>query len=106
MCLPEFTDLRCLQIEDMELQLIVILLKAVLQINEQLGTNVSRDRALTAEVNLRNELTQDLKWKKAKVVSFIAHRRTLAHIICLRRIYVSPLFPLMFWSPLRFKNWK
>ena len=82
----------------MQSQLDVVLLKAVLQVHEEVRSRektLSRDHALTAEVNLRNELMQDRQLKKAKVLAFIINLSTLAHIICSSRMYVSPLFQLM-----------
>ena len=88
-CLAEFTGLRCLQIEGMKLQRIAILLKAVLQIHEQLEGKQSRDRASTAELNLRNELMQDLKWKEGKVLAFSINRRTLVHSLFATNMHIA-----------------
>ena len=82
----------------MQFQLDVVLLKAVLQVHEKVLSRektFSRDHASTAEVNLRKEIMQDLKWKERKVWAFIINLGTLAHIICYARMYTLPLFQPM-----------
>ena len=82
----------------MQFQLDVVLLKAVLQVHEEVLSRektLSHDHASTTEVNLRKEIMQDLKWKKRKVWAFMINLGTLAHIICSARMYTSPLFQLV-----------
>ena len=82
----------------MQFQLDVVLLKAVLQVHEEVLSRektLSRDHAAMAEVNLRNEIMQDLKWNERKVWAFIINLGMLAHIICSARMYTLPLFQLM-----------
>ena len=62
------------------------MLKELLQVHEKLVSIEKKlpfDHAMTAEVNLRNDLTQDLKWKQKQVLAFIVTLiHCLSHIVC------------------------